>query len=135
MLPVITAVLAALVPFAAVMGLLWLAGRVQRRRERARERQIALTDALHGELGAVVAPTVERRLGGGWRVSMTAPFDRPATVAAVVAVTRRFFARQDDAGARPLELVLREAMPAARSLGRPVSSYGAAPETDLKAAA
>jgi len=135
MLPVITAVVAALVPFAAVMGLLWLAGRVQRRRERGRERQIALTDAIHGELGAVVAPIVERRLGGGWRVSMTAPFDRPTTVAAVVAVTRRFFARQDDAGARPLELVLREAMPAARSLGRPVWSYGAASETDLKAAA
>jgi hypothetical protein len=129
----ITAVLVALAPFAAVLASLWIAGRVQRGRERARDRQIGLTDAIHLELGAVVAPTVARRPGGGWRVAIAAPLDRPAMVAGVLGVTRRFFARQDDAGAT-LEILLRDTS-GPRRHAIPRWTRGQARETELSVAA
>ena len=42
---------------------------VQRRRADVIARQIAVTDAIHREFGAIVAPTV-RRAGRGWRVTL-----------------------------------------------------------------
>jgi hypothetical protein len=59
---VVVLVLIAALAFVAIQ----LAARVQRMRLDAVRRQIALTDAIHAELGAVVAPTVRRRLGGRW---------------------------------------------------------------------
>jgi hypothetical protein len=46
----------ALTPFLVVMALLRLADFVSARREASHARQIALTDAIHRELGAVAAP-------------------------------------------------------------------------------
>ncbi len=77
-------------PFAVVVALLRLAVRVERARAAAISRQIALTDALHRDLGPVVSPWVTRR-GGRWRVSVAVPFDRPALVEAVLAVVQRAF--------------------------------------------
>lgn len=85
---VILAVL--LFPFAAVVGLLLLTTRIERARAAIVARQIALTDAIHRDLGPVVSPWVTRR-GGRWRVSVAVPFDRPVLVEAVVAVARRAF--------------------------------------------
>ena len=52
------------------------------RRERLRgevvARQIALTDAVHERLGAVIAPVVRRRRRGGWQVRIAVRFERPA---------------------------------------------------------
>jgi hypothetical protein len=79
-----------LFPFAVVVALLRLAVRVARARAAAISRQIALTDALHRDLGPVVSPWVTRR-GGRWRVSVAVPFDRPAIVEAVLAVVQRAF--------------------------------------------
>ena len=108
MTTVITLVLVVGVPFALVSALLGLVEQVQRRRNRVIARQIALTDAIHRDLGAIAAPIVERRLGG-WRVAMAVPFERPGTVAGLVRVTHRFFARQNDADDTELEIVLRAA--------------------------
>ena len=77
-------------PFAVVIALLRLAVRVERARAAAISRQIALTDALHRDLGPVVSPWVTRR-GGRWRVSVAVPFDRPAIVEAVLADVQRAF--------------------------------------------
>ena len=77
-------------PFAVVVALLRLAARLERTRAAVISRQIALTDAIHHDLGPVVSPWVTRR-GGRWRVSVAVPFDRPALVEAVVAVARRAF--------------------------------------------
>ena len=77
-------------PFAVVVALLRLAVRVERARAAIVARQIALTDAIHRDLGPVVSPWVTRR-GGRWRVSVAVPFDRPVLVQAVVAVARRAF--------------------------------------------
>ena len=90
-----TVLLAALVivaiPFLAVSALLKLSEHLQDRRELERDRQIELTDAIHWELGAVAAPVVRQRLGGGWRVSMAVPLDRSVEVAALVNLTAKHF--------------------------------------------
>jgi hypothetical protein len=51
-------------PVVLTVALLLLAGRRQRRHDTEVARQIALTDALHARMGAVVAPVVWRRAGG-----------------------------------------------------------------------
>jgi len=93
------------IPFVAVSALLRLVERRQDRRDLQRDQQILLTDAIHWELGAVAAPVVSRRPGGGWRVSMAVPLDRPAVVAALLRVTARHFAAEK--AAERLEIVLR----------------------------
>jgi hypothetical protein len=95
----------AAIPFAVVSALLRLAERLQDRRDFQRYQQIRLTDAIHWELGAVAAPVVSRRPGGGWRVSMAVPIERPAEVAALLRVTARHFATEQ--AAERLEIVLR----------------------------
>ena len=104
-----TALVAALVmvavPFVAVSALLALVERLQNRRDSERDRQIMLTDAIHWELGAAAAPVVRHRRGGGWRVFMAVPLDRPAEVAALVRVTQCHFSA-DKEGTESLEIIL-----------------------------
>ena len=120
----------ALTPFLVVIALLRLAESVSVRRDARNARQIALTDAIHRELGAVAAPMVSRRPGGGWLVSMAVPLDRPGTTAAIVRITERMFAR--DGGVDPLRILLTPAAtrPAtgasAGSSGRRVGSAASA---------
>ena len=57
-----------LTPVVVVVALLMIAEARQRARLRVIERQIMLTDAVHAELGAVVAPFVEKRAFRPWRV-------------------------------------------------------------------
>src|SRR5213078_3402296 len=85
-----------LLPLAAVLTLLGLAGWVERRRAAAIARQIDLTDAIHRDLGPVVAPWVTRRPGGRWRVRIAVPFDRPAVVEAVLEIVHRVFPEDFD---------------------------------------
>jgi len=114
-----TMLLAALVivaiPFFAVSALLKFSERLQDRRERERDRQIELTDSIHWELGAVAAPVVRQRFGGGWRVSMAIPLDRSAEVAALVSVTAKHF--QAGPAAERLEIVLTPATWGVTALG------------------
>ena len=83
---VLVAVAVMLFPFAVVAALLRLAARRARAHAAVISRQIALTEAIHRDLGPVVSPWVTRR-GGRWRVSVAVPFDRPA----VLAVAQRAF--------------------------------------------
>ena len=103
-----TVLLAALVivaiPFLAVSALLKLSERVQDRRDLERDRQIQLTDAIHWELGAIAAPVVRRRRGGGWRVSMAIPLDKSGEVAALVSLVQKHFGAGP--AAERLEIVL-----------------------------
>lgn len=102
-------------PFAAVGALLALANRRQRRRRAEVGRQIALTDAIHARLGAVVAPDVRRLRGGRWQVVIAAPLESPPVVADVLAIVEQVFAHP---GAAPYEVVLRRRRtPAARPRG------------------
>lgn len=91
----------AVLPLVAVLALLTIATRRERRSAEAAARQIAVTDAIHKELGAIVAPTVEARTWGPWRVTIPVPFERPELVATVLGITHRTVARH-----RPMEIVL-----------------------------
>jgi hypothetical protein len=106
------AIAVAATPLGLVAGLLRLMGRVQRRRDAGHARQIALTDAIHREMGAAAAPTVERGRGGRWLVRMMVPLDRPAVVAAILQVTEQVFASSDTGDTLQIVLTPRPALPA-----------------------
>ncbi len=123
-----TALTVLLAPFLAISALLVLAEHLQERRERVWLRQIALTDAIHRELGAAAAPTVRQRIGGGWQVSMAVPLDRPAAVAAILRVTAEHFSEENAAG-EPLQIILSPDTPAtwpraARTMTSPRGTAG-----------
>lgn len=82
----------ALVPFLVVAGLLVLAERVQRRRDRVTARQVSITDAIHQELGAVAAPTVEEPAWGPWRVVIPVRFEDPGFAGRILTVAHRALA-------------------------------------------
>ena len=116
-------------PLLAIVGLFRLVGGIRGRRWRSIERQIALTDEIHRELGAAAAPFVRERARGGWQVRVAVPLDSPPTVAAIVGIIQAFFTARDGAAATALEIVLtpraarlRPATPdAGRPLGRSVT--------------
>src|SRR2546422_7157704 len=89
-------VVVTLFPLAVVLTPLLLASRVERRRAAVIARQVELTEAIHRDLGAVVAPFVTRRPGGQWRVRISVPFERPAVVEAVLAGGHRTFPERFD---------------------------------------
>jgi hypothetical protein len=91
----------AVLPLVLVLVLLAIATRRERRVTEAVAQQIAVTDAIHRELGAIVAPTVEPRSRGPWRVTIPVPFERPELIASVLGITHRTVAR-----GRPMEIVL-----------------------------
>lgn len=96
----------AAVPMVGILGLLWLSERLQARREIPRRLQITLTDAVHAALGAVAAPVVTRRAGGGWRVEMRVEPGRSELAAALVRVTEDVMGRATRESRRPFEIVL-----------------------------
>ena len=72
----LAAVVVLAMPIAVVVGLLGLATVMERRREEVVARQVALTDAIHGAMGPVVAPVV-RRGRGGWVGVLAVPVGQP----------------------------------------------------------
>ena len=77
-------VLTALVPIAAIVLLLRLSTWRQRVRLAEISQQIAVTDAIHAVLGAVVSPVAKKSLWRGWRLTIPVPLERPETVMQVV---------------------------------------------------
>ena len=92
LLVVLAGVLFWLSPLLLVGGLLALAGWRDRRALAAIARQTRLTDALAEEVGVIVAPVVERRLGK-WRVTVAVPLGRPFVVARILGVLHRTLGR------------------------------------------
>jgi hypothetical protein len=82
-------------PLLVVGGLLALAEWTARRRQRVILRQVALTDAIHRELGAIVAPVVEKRLGGPWRAVMALPPSRFSAAARLAAIALEVLGTDD----------------------------------------
>lgn len=102
----LVAVLMLAAPIAALAALMWLTARRQARRQAEILRQIALTDALHARLGALLAPVVRWR-HRAWQVAVAVPFERPEVVGTVLTA-----ADQVLGGAR-YEVVLVRQTPAA----------------------
>jgi hypothetical protein len=100
------AMVMALVPFVAVVGLLWLTRVIREKREAGVARQIALTDTIHRELGAAVAPVVKRSWTRGWIVSVRVPLHREGMVGTITRITHDLFSRLDRHDPPRLRLVL-----------------------------
>ena len=109
------AIFVAVIPPVVIGALLRLSERVQRQRDARFARQIELTDAIHRELGAVAAPTVGKRRGGGLIVRMMVPLQQPELVAAILTVTDQVFARDD--APQAMEIVLAPRPGSASALG------------------
>jgi hypothetical protein len=112
------AIVTTLLPFLAVVALLWLTGRIRMRREACIARQIALTDAIHRELGAAAAPEVRRGRSREWIVSVRVPLHREETVGAITRITHDVFRRLEREDPPRLRVVLRpqESRPRARTV-------------------
>jgi hypothetical protein len=106
--------LVAATPFLAIGALLRLSWRVQERRQLRIARQIALTDAIHRELGAAAAPEVTRGWNGAWTVKMAVPLDRENLVGALTRIAHDFFSGIDGTTTPRLRILLTERQPAAR---------------------
>jgi|SoiMetStandDraft_5_1073268.scaffolds.fasta_scaffold19664_3 hypothetical protein len=124
MMTTVLMVLIATSPIWFVVGLLWLAERRSEGLARRVALQIQVTDAVHRELGAVAAPEVAARPGGGWRVRLRVP-GRPALIGPLVQIVERSMER---ASPRPFEIVLLPPMP------EPTSARGGRLATRLAAA-
>jgi len=107
-------VLVSLVPFAILAALIALVEWRDARRRGEILRQIALTDALHARLGALVAPVVRRR-GRAWRVTVAVPLERPTVVATVLATV------EDVLGRAGYQLVLSRQVPPPARAARPAA--------------
>jgi len=121
-----------LTPVAVLLGSLHLMNFVARRRQLTGAEQIALTDAIHRELGAIAAPCVTRTAGGGWLVSMRVPLDRPGTVAALLHITHAHFAAR--AADRPMRIVLTPQTPRPALVSGPARPAGRRAAEPLAAA-
>src|SRR5258708_14848415 len=88
-----TTIMIALIPFLAIWGLLRLARAVEQRRDDRVARQIALTDAIHRELGAAAAPNVRRTWSGEWVVSMRLALTRETPFGTLPRITNDLLPR------------------------------------------
>ncbi len=118
--------LVTLFPFGLLIAALRLSNWRQGIRLAEIARQIAVTDAIHAELGAVVSPVVRRKLGRGWRLTIPVPFDRPDTIMQVVSAGYRAFGTSERTSPAHFEIVL---TPQERSVPRriPVQVPAGAP--------
>ena len=100
------AVFAVLLPAALLTAVMLLSTWRARTRLRAIARQIAVTDAIHGELGAVVSPVVRHRLWGRWQLMIPVPFDDLDTVTHVVRTAYGAFDAPERKNPGQFEIVL-----------------------------
>ncbi len=99
-------VLVALFPVGLIVALLRLSNWRQRNRLAEISRQIAVTDAIHAALGAVVSPVVRRRLWRRWQLTIPVPLDRPDTVMQVVEAAYGAFGAPERTRPGRFEIVL-----------------------------
>jgi hypothetical protein len=98
--------LLALSPLVLLVAALRLSSWRQRVRAGETARQIAVTDAIHAALGAVVSPVVRRTVWGGWRLTIPVPLERPDTVVQVVETAYAAFDAAERTRAGSFEIVL-----------------------------
>ena len=115
------AMVAMSIPFLAIWTMLTVMNHVVRRRDACIARQIALTDAIHRELGAAAAPIVDRSWSREWIVSVRVPLQREGLVGTITRITHDVFRRLDREDTPRLRVVLRPQEP------RPVRAISAGP--------
>lgn len=106
MLSLLGFLIVVVMPVLFVAPLLWLANRLERKRHEVRARQAAVTDAIHRQLGAIVAPTVRKRPWGPWQILIAVPLGRPAVVGRVLSIAQAALAPIDGVRPERLQFVL-----------------------------
>lgn len=84
----------------------WILHALEQRRHRRVARQIMVTDAIHKELGPVVAPLVRKPFWGPWQLEMAVPFARPAVVGTALAIAHQTLAAEGNGAPDPFRIVL-----------------------------
>jgi hypothetical protein len=85
----------------SLFGFLWIGAPIilttwaRNRRHEAAARQIALTEALDGALGMIVAPVVKKSLWGRWQIHIAVPLASPSVVGRILAVTHEALSAAD----------------------------------------
>jgi len=81
---------------------------LRKRREETIRCQIALTDAIDGQFGAIVSPVVNvrRPLWGPWQIKIAAPFTRMAAVGRILVLAHEVLAVADRITPDRYEIVL-----------------------------
>ncbi len=92
--------------FLWIGGPMILMGWLQNRRQEAIRRQIALTEAIDSQLGAIVAPVVKKPLWGPWQIQIAVPFAQPVTVGRILAVTHEVLSVADRMNPGRYQIVL-----------------------------
>jgi len=92
--------------FALVGGPMLLVDWSRKRRQTAIERQIALTDALDGQLGPIVAPVVKKPLFGLWEIQIAVPVLWSAAVPRILSVVDNVFSGVEGTGSRSYRIFL-----------------------------
>lgn len=91
----IGAVVAPLYLVSLIGGPMVLMDWLRSRRQETIRRQVALTDAIDGALGAIVSPVVKRPLWGPWQVQIAVPSTRTASVGRILALAHEVFSATD----------------------------------------
>ncbi len=107
----------------------------RKRRAQVIARQIALTDALDGRLGAIVAPVVKKPLLGLWEVQIAVPFLRSAAVARILSIVGEVFSDTEGNGSSSYRVVLRVKQDAPRETRRRRTRRSVKPWTEGPVAA
>ena len=106
-----------LVGFALIGGPMVLTDWVRKRRETVIARQIALTDALDGRFGAIVAPVVTRPLFSPWEVRIAVPVHRAAILARILTAVDDAFSGVEGPNPRSYRILLRVTPDVQRAAG------------------
>lgn len=107
-----------LVAFALVGGPMVLMDWSRKRLQAVIDRQIALTDALDGALGPIVAPVVSKPLFRPWEIQIAVPFLRSAVLARMVSVVDDAFSRIEGGRGLSYRIVLSTKQDAVREVRR-----------------
>ena len=118
MTAVVVALVVLIVPTLGLVALFQVVERVRRVRQEAVAAQVAVTDAIHRELGGVVAPTVRQRLRGRWQLCIAVPFGQPRVVAAILSIAHGALSAPDSPSQRRFEIVLTPGAERSRRLPR-----------------
>jgi len=87
-------------------GPMVLADWLRKRRQETIKRQIALTDAIDGQLGAIVSPVVKKPLWGPWQIHIAVPFARAAAVGKILAIAHEALSVADGMNPGCYQIVL-----------------------------
>jgi len=94
-----------------VIGPMVLTDWFRKRREESVKRQIALTEAIHGQVGPIVSPEVTKPFWGPWQIRMAVPFTQPTEVGRILSVVNGLLSATNQLDQYQIVLTPRETYP------------------------